>query len=97
MPRPYNISDETGYVGTNNVPDIRTKVSFPDDRKVDADRIKKPDYTATLLVGGASLTIILSKDFFRVLGVERGDYVRIVQNGKRLIIEKDAEKRRGEP
>ena len=51
---------------------------------------KEPDYYATVLVGGASLTFILSKDYFKILEVGHGDYIRIVQDGKRLIIEKDA-------
>ena len=50
--------------------------------------IKKPEYRAVSLVGGASLTIVLPRHFSKTLGVEPGDYVRIVQDGRRLIVEK---------
>lgn len=48
----------------------------------------KPEYRAVTLVGGASLTIVLPRSFSEALGVERGDYVKIVQDGHRLIVEK---------
>jgi antitoxin component of MazEF toxin-antitoxin module len=48
----------------------------------------KPEYRAVTLVGGASLTIVLPRHFSEPLEVERGDYVKIVQDGKRLIVEK---------
>jgi hypothetical protein len=50
--------------------------------------IKKPEYRAVSLVGGASLTFVLPRHFSKSLGVERGDYVRIVQDGRRLDVEK---------
>lgn len=50
---------------------------------------KKPEYRAVSLVGGASLTIVLPREFgSQILGVERGDYVKIIPDGKRLIVEK---------
>jgi antitoxin component of MazEF toxin-antitoxin module len=48
----------------------------------------KPEYRAVTLVGGTSLTIVLPRHFSEALEVERGDYVKIVQDGKRLIVEK---------
>lgn len=49
----------------------------------------KAAYRAVSLVGGTSLTFVLPRHFAdRVLGIERGDYVRIIPDGKRLVIEK---------
>ena len=48
----------------------------------------KPEYRAVTLVGGTSLTIVLPRHFSEALGVERGDFVKIVQDGRRLIVEK---------
>lgn len=48
----------------------------------------KPEYRAVTLVGNASLTIVLPRHFASALEVERGDYVKIVQDGKRLVVEK---------
>ena len=69
-------------------PDVRTII--PEKKKED-DKKKEPDYSALVLVGGASLTFILSNDFLGCLDAERGDYLRIRRDGnrKRLIIEKD--------
>jgi len=50
--------------------------------------IKEAEYRTVSLVGGTSLTIVLPRHFSKVIGVERGDYVKIVQDGKRLIVEK---------
>ena len=49
---------------------------------------KKPEFRAVTLVGNASLTIVLPRHFASALEVERGDYVKIVQDGRRLIVEK---------
>jgi hypothetical protein len=39
-------------------------------------------------VGSASLCIVLPKQFATGLGLEKGDYVRVTQEEKRLIVEK---------
>ena len=49
---------------------------------------EKPEYRAVTLVGGASLTIVLPRHFADSIEVGRGDFVRIIQDGKRLIVEK---------
>ena len=48
----------------------------------------KPEYRAVTLVGNVSLTIVLPKEFASALEVDRGDFVKITQEEKRLIIEK---------
>lgn len=48
----------------------------------------KPEYRAVTLVGNASLTIVLPKEFATALEVDRGDFVKIIQVEKRLIVEK---------
>ena len=48
----------------------------------------KPEYRAVTLVGRASLTIVPPRHFSRALDVEQGDFVKITQDGKRLIVEK---------
>jgi hypothetical protein len=48
----------------------------------------KPEYRAITIVGGTSFCFILPKHFAEALEVGKGDYVRIVQDGKRLIVEK---------
>ena len=48
----------------------------------------KPEYRAITIVGGTSFCFILPKHLAQALEVEKGDYVRIVQEGKHLIVEK---------
>ena len=48
----------------------------------------KPEYRAVTLVGNASLTIVLPKEFATALEVDRGDFVKITQEDNRLIVEK---------
>lgn len=48
----------------------------------------KPAFRAVTLVGGASLTIVLPRHFCNTLEVERGDFVKITSEGKKLIVEK---------
>jgi hypothetical protein len=48
----------------------------------------KPEYRAVTLVGGASLTIVLPRRFADSMEVGRGDFVRIKQDGRKLIVEK---------
>ena len=51
-------------------------------------RQAKPVYKALALSGGTSLTLVLDKRFAIGLGLTKGDYVRITQDGNRLIVEK---------
>jgi hypothetical protein len=48
----------------------------------------KVEYKAIALSGRTSLTVVLPRQFSVGLGLGKGDYVRITQDGKRLIIEK---------
>lgn len=48
----------------------------------------KPEYRAVTLVGNASLTIVLPREFASALDVKRGDFVKITREEKRLIVEK---------
>jgi len=40
------------------------------------------------LQGERSFTLVLPKGFATALGLEKGDYVKVVQDEKRIIIEK---------
>jgi hypothetical protein len=40
------------------------------------------------LQGERSLTIVLPKEFATVLGIAKGDYLKVEMNGSRLILEK---------
>ena len=48
----------------------------------------KHEYRAITVVGGASLTIVLPKQYATGLGLERGDWVKVSWEGKRIILEK---------
>ena len=48
----------------------------------------KPEYRAITVVGGASLTIVLPKNFAPGLGLGKGDYVKVSREGSRIILEK---------
>jgi hypothetical protein len=48
----------------------------------------KAEYKAIALSGRTSLTVVLPRQFSIGLGLGKGDYVKITQDGKRLIIEK---------
>jgi hypothetical protein len=49
---------------------------------------KKSEYRAVTVVGGNSLTIVLPKQFASELDLGRGDYVKLSQEGSRIILEK---------
>jgi hypothetical protein len=48
----------------------------------------KPQFKAITLVGGTSLTFIIPKSFCDDLELQKGDYVKITPDGKRLIVER---------
>ena len=89
MPKSYHSQDQLNL-------DVRTKVSFPEDRK--RKPIKREDLgnLTTVVMGNTCATMILPLDLIEVLGLEQGDSIRIRQDGKRLIIEKDPVKRHGQ-
>jgi hypothetical protein len=45
-------------------------------------------YKAIGLAGKTSYTLVLPKGFATAIGLEKGDYVRVTQEEKRLIVEK---------
>ena len=49
---------------------------------------EKPKYQAIGLAGKTSYTLVLPKGFATAIGLEKGDFVRVTQEEKRLIVEK---------
>jgi bifunctional DNA-binding transcriptional regulator/antitoxin component of YhaV-PrlF toxin-antitoxin module len=49
---------------------------------------EKPKYQAIGLAGNTSYTLVVPKDFATAIGLEKGDFVRVTQDDKRLIVEK---------
>jgi hypothetical protein len=46
-------------------------------------------YRTLGLVGSSSFCVVLPKNFVSGLGLSRGDYVRVIKEEGRIIIEKD--------
>ena len=49
---------------------------------------EKPKYKAIGLAGKTSYTLVLPKGFATAIGLEKGDFVRVTQEEKRLTVEK---------
>lgn len=48
---------------------------------------KKSEYRSIGLVGEHSFTLVLPKDFARDVGLKKGDYVRVTQQDKKIVVE----------
>ena len=48
----------------------------------------KPKYQAIGLAGGSSYILVLPKEMATGIGLEKGDFVRVTQEEKKLVVEK---------
>ena len=53
-----------------------------------SDTVTKPRYVKLQEAGGSSLLITIPKDWAYDLGLEKGDFVRIWMEGRKIIVEK---------
>lgn len=53
------------------------------------ESFKKPEYRKIQgLVGDQSFSLVLPKLYATSLGIQRGDFVKVMQEGRKIIIEK---------
>jgi AbrB family looped-hinge helix DNA binding protein len=59
-----------------------------ENKKISPGEIKRTLRKVQAYHGERSMTIVLPKDFASLLGIGKGDYLKVEMNGSRLILEK---------